>query len=98
MAKILTRYLGVRHYFYKALGVRRLSSTNYDASSNDTGGNHNEETFHEMFRRSQFAKLVRPANKVVLGKIVHVINDELYIDMGWKFHAVVKIASSKINR
>lgn len=51
------------------------------------------ETFEKMFRKSDFVKLGRPRGKLVAGKITHVVEQEdavdLYVDFGWKFHAVV---------
>lgn len=29
-----------------------------------------------------------PENKIVVGKIYHTTNNDLYIDFGWKFHCV----------
>lgn len=51
------------------------------------------ETFEEMFRNSNFVKMGRPQGKLVAGRITHVVENEdstdLYVDFGWKFHAVV---------
>ena len=85
-------------FIRKPLAMRRVSCFSYDVSRNGVGGSRSEESFEEMFRDSQFAKLVRPVDKVVVGKINHIVNDELYIDFGWKFYAVVKAATNKINR
>ena len=57
------------------------------------------ETFEEMFRKSDFVKLGRPLGKLVAGKITHIVEQEdavdLYVDFGWKFHAVVTEAKDK---
>lgn len=51
-----------------------------------------EESFEEMFRNCRFVKMGRPQGKTVVGKILHIVDHEvsrdLYIDFGWKFHAV----------
>ena len=45
-----------------------------------------------MFRNSRFVKMGRPQGKTVVGKILHIVDHEvsrdLYVDFGWKFHAV----------
>ena len=55
-------------------------------------GSAEEESFEEMFRNSDFVKMGRPQGKVVAGKITHMVEHEdttdMYVDFGWKFHAV----------
>lgn len=56
-------------------------------------GSADEESFDEMFRNSNFVKLGRPQGKLVAGKITHIVErdddkTDLYVDFGWKFHAV----------
>ncbi|XP_062544345.1 small ribosomal subunit protein bS1m [Armigeres subalbatus] len=46
------------------------------------------KTFAALMRNSKFVDLGDPENKIVTGKIFHVVGDDLYIDFGWKFHCV----------
>ncbi|CAJ0574814.1 unnamed protein product, partial [Mesorhabditis spiculigera] len=48
------------------------------------------QTFAEMFRHSKFAQLGDFDGRMVTGKIVHRVADDLYIDVGLKFNAVCK--------
>lgn len=46
--------------------------------------------FASLLRNSEFIKLGDIRNAVVVGKIFHTVGDDLYVDLGLKFHTVVK--------
>jgi hypothetical protein len=79
------------------LAARTFSHRRCIASSS-VDDDADQESFEKMFKETPFVKLGRPAGKVVDGKITHIINDDMYVDFGWKFHAVIKIPANKVNR
>lgn len=52
-------------------------------------------TFAKMFRQSKFVQLGGLKGRLLSGRIVDVVDDDLYVDFGGKFHAVVQRPKSK---
>ena len=96
MAKILRKYF-CNIFLPRNLTLRSFSCTSYDATSSEVDDSR-EQSFEEMFKETEFAKLGRPFGKIVEGRITHIVNNDMYIDFGWKFQGVVKIPQSKVNR
>lgn len=53
-------------------------------------------TFAQMFKESQFVNLGDMENKYLIGKIVDIVGDDMYIDYGGKFNCVCKIPLTDI--
>lgn len=47
-------------------------------------------SFAKLLRNSKFITQGDFRNATVIGKVFHVTNDDLYVDVGMKFHAVVR--------
>jgi len=68
----------------KGSGAKKTSKGFADALAKFEG----HVSFPKMLRYSPFVQMGDPQGKIVEGKIVHIVNDDLYIDFGFKFNCV----------
>jgi len=72
-----------------------ISSTNLKSPSSSSNNQREPMTFAKMFRQSKFVQLGGLKGRLLSGRIVDVVDDDLYVDFGGKFHAVVKRPQTK---
>ncbi len=57
----------------------------------DTSDNGNKDaTFASLMRNCRWTAMGDPKGKVVLGRVYHIVNDDMYVDIGHKFPVIVQ--------
>ncbi|KAF7494325.1 28S ribosomal protein S28 [Sarcoptes scabiei] len=53
-------------------------------------------TFASLFRDSPICQLGLPENKILVGEIVNVVDNDVYIDFGFKFLSICKLPKNQM--
>ena len=79
------------HVKYLRMFAHQLKSEAAGAESRES----TNESFADIFQRSKFATMLDPVNQNVEGEVLAVVNDNMYVDFGCKFHAVVPVPKER---
>merc|ERR1719431_1263173 len=72
--------------------ARAMTSAPATPSSSSIGqtDDNNNPTFASLMRNCKLTSMGNPVGQVVVGKVYHIVDDDLYIDFGHKFGCICK--------